>query len=151
MKRIAVFVAMLLLVIPASAQLVITRTKEDPIEKEKTVSTSFVDFRAYTENGFFVSTDAFPGQFTPLGSLEIRVDPKTTKNPDRKRTSDPIYIVEEVNVQDLLNIAVEAAKEKGADGLTNLKITTVRMTEGEIAFSAPIKYYIISGLCIRRS
>ena len=150
MKKFFIIAAMLVLSIQASAQLVITRTKTDPIEKEKTVTTGFMDFRPYTENGFYLSTDAFPGNFTPIGSLEIRVDPKTTKNQERKKSSDPIYIVEEIGVQELLNIAVEAAKEKGSDGLTNLNITTVRITEGDIAFSAPIRYYVISGLCIRR-
>jgi hypothetical protein len=102
-------------------------------------------------NGFFLSTSSYSGEYTPVGYLEIQADPETIRNKNR-RISDPAWLVEEIPAAELLNTAVEAAKKAGADGLIDLKISPVEYTStgADIMVSPPIKYYLITGLCISR-
>lgn len=151
MKRFFVAAALLLLSGQAFGQLVITQKKEEPIEKEKSSTSSFLDFRPYTTNGFFISTASYFGEYTPIGILNMRFDPETVKNKNRK-ISDPLYLVEEIPAQEVLNAAVETAKKMGADGIMDFKFTTVEYTSaGETAIFPPIRYYLITGLCISRN
>ena len=151
MKKIIIAAVMLLMCCQAFGQLVITQKKDDPIEKEKTFRPMFMDFRPYTMNGFFLSTSSYSGEYTPIGHLELQVEPETTKNKNR-RMSDPIWLVEEIPAAELLNAAVEAAKKAGADGIIELKISTIEYTSSgaDIMVSPPIKYYLVTGLCISR-
>ena len=151
MKKFFITAALLLLCGQAFGQLVITQKKDEPMEKEKAFRPLVLDFRPYTMNGFFLSTSSYSGEYTPIGYLELQVDPETTRNKNR-RISDPAWLVEEIQAMELLNAAVEAAKKAGADGLIDLKITPVEYTSAgaDIMVSPPIKYYLVTGLCISR-
>jgi hypothetical protein len=149
MKKVLIVAVLLLCGSQAFGQLVITQKKAEPVEKEKNVSAAFLDFRPYTSSGFFISGGPYRGDFDPIGDIEIRVDPKTVRNGDRRKASDPVYLVETVKHQELINLAVEYAKSVGADALVNFRITAVEY-EADIVFDNPVNYYLITGSCISR-
>lgn len=152
MKKFFVAAVLLFACAQAFGQLVITQRKDEPAEKEKSFRPAIMDFRPYTANGFFLSTSSYSGDYTPVGYLELQATPETVKNKNRKLT-DPLYLVEEIPVSELLDAAVEAAKAAGADGIIDLKITPVAYTTAgsEIVVSPPVKYYLVTGLCISRA
>lgn len=51
---------------------------------------SFLDFRPYTSAGFFISPDAYTGEFEPLGQLYIEIYPEEIEISESKR-SNPAY------------------------------------------------------------
>lgn len=149
MKKIVTAIILSLVCLQAFGQLVITQRKEEPLEKQRSSSVVFLDFRPYTLNGFFLSTGDCPTRYTPICSMEITVDPETLKNTERKKASEPLYFVNEIKGQELLAEAVEFAKQMGSNGIADLAIATVDYgSGGDIAVSPNIRRYVITGLCI---
>ena len=96
MKKIVTAIILSLVCLQAFGQLVITQRKEEPMEKQRSSSVVFLDFRPYTLNGFFLSTGDCQTRYTPICSMEITVDPETSKNTERKKVSEPLYFVNEI-------------------------------------------------------
>lgn len=132
-----------------------------PIFMPREVRTSFFDYRKYSNEGFFLSPDSYPGEFTPCGELFITIKPGDVKGPD-KMVYDPgsqSYVSqsqirrEEISSDELLSIAVKKAKEIGADGLVNFKCHVINSTYYNPALRSVqtiFSHYEISGFAIKR-
>ena len=111
---------------------------------------SFLDFRPYTSAGFFISPDAYTGEFEPLGQLYIEIYPEEIEISESKRLKydEPHYMngilygFEYIKFAEILDKAVAKAMEMGADGIADLKIQ-------KVTFADRVRYEA-SGLCIKR-
>lgn len=65
MKRTILLAATLLILAGCSVM--------KPTERE--ITTLFLDYRPYAEQGFFLSSDPYPEEFTSLGEIQIEVLP----------------------------------------------------------------------------
>ncbi|MBR5660642.1 MAG: hypothetical protein IKW99_03740 [Bacteroidales bacterium] len=74
----------------------------------QTVTTSFLDFRPYTEAGFFISPDPYPGTYDPIGQFSIEIIPAKNASGVQMPSS-----------KEILDIAYIEAQEKGANGISN--------------------------------
>lgn len=126
------------------------------VYKERTILPVFTDFRPYTEAGFFVSSDHYYGEATPIGDLYIEIIPAYNykSSLSRSKFDDEVYTkntlepevkiignYEVITMDELVEIAVNEAKTKGANGLSNLEMRLIR-DNGRV-------YYKITGLCLR--
>lgn len=111
----------------------------------------FIDYTPYIEAGFYLSPNYYPGTHTPVGELNIVIDPEVKR-------SEYGVSVKELNSEDLLKMAVSEATKRGSNGISNLKIEVITQdyayykTEGLLATSVmttPVNRYIISGVLIR--
>lgn len=125
----------------------------------------FVDYTPYIEAGFYLSPNDYPGPHTPVGELNIIIDPSVEQMGSNIRYPDEIYQTnnyrmasKNLTAEELLEIAVSEAAKRGSNGISNLKIEVVTMdypyyvTEGLWSTSAltmPVNRYIITGLVIR--
>lgn len=114
----------------------------------------FLDFQPYTEAGFFISPNPYTGQFSPVGEINITVQP-ALQQPARQikgAYNDAVYapkngagvVQEEILAEELLEMAVDAAKAKGANGISNFKC--IRVLDAN-----PLEpyHYEITGFAIR--
>lgn len=121
-----------------------------------------IDFRPYSDAGFFLSPSDYPGEYTPVGTLNMIIDPAVVKlKIEKGKYEDSIYssylpeMVEmPVSAEELLEMAVHEAAIRGANGIANLKIEVLtenyeyRRSESVHMFM-PVKQYVISGFLIR--
>ena len=125
------------------------------------VRTAFFDYRKHADEGFFLSPDPYTGAFTPCGEVFITIKPGDVKGP-AKMVYDPgsqSYVTEsqirreEISSEELLLIAVNKAKEFGANGLVNFKCLVVNSTYYNPALKSVqtiFSHYEISGYAIKR-
>lgn len=123
---------------------------------QRYVSTMFLDFQPYTESGFFISPNPYTGQFSPIGEINITVQPALQP---RARIikgtgtyTDGLYtqkantnlVQEDIPAEELIDLAVREAKAKGANGISNFKCARVMGAD-------PIEpvLYEISGFAIK--
>lgn len=104
---------------------------------------NFLDYRPYTDAGFFISPYSYNGKFEPIGQLDIVVYPE--------EVTDGIYISKkEILTSDLLDKAVEHTLGKGANGIANLKISRVTITTtSRYGSTSTLSHYEVSGFLIR--
>lgn len=127
-------------------------------QRERIVQTLFLDYRPFVEKGFFLSPDPYPGDFTALGDLSVKVFPAITQvNNDNvdasfnqrdnyayyKGKTKETFITEKISGSELLQEAVNAAMALGANGIADLRITEVPAIYG-----AEDTHWLISGICI---
>lgn len=127
-----------------------------------TVIQSYVlDYRPYTEEGMFISPNAYTGEHQPLGEINITVYPgKDMSTYDSYQSyQDPVYPknykinAEEANFtpEKLLDMCVQKAKQLGANGISNFKCevvySVIRSQYGTTSF---IDHYNVYGLAIKR-
>lgn len=111
---------------------------------------TFLDFRPYTSEGFFISPDPYTGEHEPIGQLYLEIYPEQKRISDGKRDKydQPTYIngmlygYERLHFADVLEQAVVRAVTMGADGLVNLKIS-------KITTGTSVRYEA-TGFCIKR-
>lgn len=111
---------------------------------------SFLDFRPYTSAGFFISPDAYTGEYEPIGQLYLIVMPEEKEISESKRSKydEPHYMngilygYEFIPYADLLDKVVAKAMEMGADGIADFKLK--RSAAGGSVL------YEVEGLCIKR-
>ena len=140
-----------LVVIPSFAQLVLRQQQPPTYEKERNAKVDIMDYRPFMEEGFFISPDSYNGAYNPICRLVLKVEPKTTKVENRKKTSDPIYTVEPEEPLAIIRTFVDMAKEMGANGVVDFVITEVVYSEStSILFDVPISRYVVEGFCIER-
>lgn len=123
----------------------------------------FIDYTPYIEAGFFLSPNDYPGDHTPVGELNLIIDPAVVKA-DQKSYQDNIYqqsnqvYAKELNSKEILEMAVSEATKRGSNGISNLKIEVITQdypyykSEGLLATSVltmPVNRYIVSGVLIR--
>lgn len=81
------------------------------VEFPRQTSVFLLDFRPYTSAGFFFSADPYPGPFEPVGQLNIEIIPARGPMGDEALSPD-----------DLLRIAYDEARGKGANGVANFSM-----------------------------
>lgn len=138
MKKIAILAALLMLCGCSTFK---------PIQESSYAS--FLDFRPYTSEGFFLSPNPYTGEHETLGELYLEIQPAQVEITEHEMSSHDLpmwygtqaYGFKRINHAVLLQQAVEHAKAKNANALVNLKIT--KHTQANRV------YYSVSGLCIR--
>lgn len=131
------------------------------MQRQRLVSTFFLDYRPYTEHGFFISPDPFTGKFIPVGDLFITVIPGTKPKKAQEKvaidyerayfddiyaapTPSQVFTKETISPEELLEIAVSEAKRVGANGISNFKCECIRDIK-----TSTVENYCISGFCIK--
>ena len=126
--------------------------------REMSAVTTFLDFRPYTENGFFLSPNDYPGKYIPIGQLYVVVEPEILVE---KYGDYYSYVTAEekpISTEVLLELAVADAIDKGANGISNIKIEIVsdqytyaknETPNTSTVRSMTVSKYIISGFCIK--
>lgn len=125
------------------------------VTRDRIVETRFLDFRPYAQDGFFISPDPYPGEFDALGEILVTIHPAIvpkTKVAGGKFNdgvySSGQYVTEQVPGSELVEAAVRAALEFGADGIADFKCTAVYLYQSEGKTVAD--HYEVSGLAIKR-
>ena len=118
---------------------------------ERIIETKFMDFRPYSDAGFFLSPDPYPGEFEALGEVLVKVTPAVTKKTMSLggKYGDGVYassglVKEEISGEELIDLVVKAALEKGADGLADFQCDVICDETGVVT------RYEVSGLAIKR-
>lgn len=135
------------------------------VTRERIVETQVLDFRPYTEMGFFLSPDPYPGEFDALGEIYIHITPallpasssSVNFKENNRKFDDPILSgvrspygsvrAEVISSEELVEIAVQKAKSLGANGIADLKC------QRDYEFVSGVRFlrgYDISGLAILR-
>ena len=98
------------------------------LERARTVTEGFADYRPYTTEGFFVSPDPYVGgNFTTIGEYRASVLPAWKMGENRT------YKAETINAAELLQMTVAEAKKKGANGIADYRVTISRSATGVVA------------------
>lgn len=132
-------------------------------QRERIVQTLFLDYRPFVEQGFFLSPDPYPGEFTALGDLSIKVFPAIIKT-DKDKTdatfnerdnyayykgqTKETFTKEKLSGKELLQEAVDAAKALGANGIADLRITEIPAVPAAYVYGGEGTNWLISGICI---
>lgn len=112
--------------------------------RQRVTFNSYVDFSEYTKSGFYVSPDPYPGNCDPIGMIEVVIYPG--QNNDYYKTDEVLSEAE------LLKMAVDQAKEKGANGLVNYSATVApvqyQVREGNRLITYKSRY-VVRGLAVK--
>lgn len=121
------------------------------IPYQKLSFATFLDYRPYTADGFYISPDAeYPEGCEILGELRVEHYPEQVQVKDEyydryesfTYNAGMWYAFPRMSYAELLQFAVQKAKTTGANGLVNLKI--------EHRETGARPYYIVTGVCIKR-
>lgn len=108
------------------------------LNRARTVTEGFADYRPYTTAGFFISPDPYPGgEYTTIGEYRASVLPAWKMGENR------IYQAEAISAAELLEMTVAEAKRKGANGIVDYRVTVSRS-----ASTGVVESYDISALFI---
>lgn len=118
-------------------------------EAPRSTFKTFLDFRPYISEGFYISSTPYTGDAVVLGELFIDVTPGFKEVRYGKEgqydaiVSDfiAVYGYERIQAAELLQEAVETAKGLGSNGLSNFKI------EKTYASGAPV--YSVRATCLK--
>lgn len=106
------------------------------------IYSNVLDYRSYTENGFFISPNPYPEAHQTIGEITITVYPGTKGRKsceifqhEEHRFSDPLYSAGGKDAslnsghptisEALLEMCVRKAEEMGANGISNFKCSVV--------------------------
>ena len=124
-----------------------------------------IDFRPYTEKGFFMTPEKFVGEYEPIGLLTYQLLPSAQysnkggqKIPTSKsgQTGTVYYVskyswhVDEVKLKDALDGIYDYCISMGADALVNLQLQPSKKEYSGIKNPVVIDGYEISGFAIKR-
>lgn len=136
-KIIVMFVAIMALVGCAAPQVI--------QQSEERVVVHFMDFEKYEKEGFFISSTPYMMEYRNIGEITIVITPQTGNFKVPSELNPNWYTIETkfetIDYGEVLDIAVNEAKAKGADALVNLRI--------EHSYTDRERYKI-TGLCIKR-
>lgn len=115
----------------------------------KATHATFLDYRPYTSDGFFLSPHPYSGECEFLGELHIEVMPEQVKIEDGRYDSyDALsfhngkwYGFERISYSEILQTAVVRAASMGANGISSLKIEK---------HNGHRPSYTVTGLCIKK-
>lgn len=114
----------------------------------------FIDYRPYTEAGFYLSPNEYPGPHTPVGELNLVIDPAVV----RSDYSSNWVVEKTLSADEILSMAVSEATKRGSNGISNLKIEVLTQDYlyykkegllGTTGMTMPVNRYIVSGVLIR--
>lgn len=117
---------------------------------DRIVISHFADYSEYAKEGFLISPDAYSGEFDSLGEITINVTPKLAEH--KEESGLITYRYEIISHSELVAIAVKEAKDRGADGIVDFKVTSPTFSDYEIenGFAVSNRAYLITGFCIKR-
>ena len=117
-----------------------------------TTTISLMDFRPYTEQGFFISSEPYYGKYDPIGVVNISITPEM--DVEEGNFTDQVLRMEKVNLETILDTCVKEAKALGADGISSFKLNiSDRATVYEAdstSYYVTAKTYEVTGQLIRR-
>lgn len=129
-------------------------------DTKRIVDIGFLDFRPYTEQGFLLTPNMYTGEYTACGLLEVNVFPAKKAHNSPGHTNEygnyvigsSTVTVEEISSQELISLAVDTAKELGADAICNFKCVSHynNYFDGSGHSRQEFSHYEISGFCIKR-
>lgn len=135
------------IVLVIAAVLFVSCSTYSPLQKA--TYATFLDYRPYNSEGFFLSPDPYSGDCEYLGELFIEVLPEQVviKN-GAYDLYDAIafyngkwYGFERLSYAEILQTAVVRAASMGANGITSLKIEK---------HNGSRPFYTVTGLCIKK-
>lgn len=122
-------------------------------ETQRTILASFSDYRPYTIEGFLISPTAYTYNFESVGEIDMIVEPAIVKEKvENGYSSYERLVYETIPYDELVKMAVDEAKAKGADALVNFSITKEKVSQTDTMYGGyTYKYiYYVKGFCIKR-
>lgn len=129
-------------------------------ERDRSVYVMFQDFRPFEKEGFLLTPNMYSGEYSACGLLEIHVFPaKKADNKPGHTNQYGNYVIgsrtvktETITSDELIAIAVEKARELGADAICNFSCEAKYETysDGQGNRYEVFSHYEISGFCIVR-
>lgn len=122
-------------------------------ETQRTVFSSFSDYRQYAAEGFLISPSPYTYNFESVGEIDIVIEPAMVKELVKRQYSNyETLVYETIPYDELVKMAVDEAKAKGADALVNFSITKEKISQvnkmyGGYTYS---HIYYVKGFCIKR-
>lgn len=130
------------------------------------ILSSVLDYRPYTDNGFFISPNQYPGEHQPLGEISIMVVPGIKEishdfaegDDDDIKFNDPLYVTASrssggkmhITPEYLLELCVQKAVDMGANGISNFKCEIVyKVSKSQYVTVSSIDHYEVYGLGIK--
>lgn len=116
---------------------------------QRQVNVFYSDYSKYAKEGFMITPDMYTGNYEACGELSIEVYPgeslqKETNTGDRESVYEQStfqYVVKEkVSGEELLKMAVDKAKEVGANALVNFKCVVVNSSYYSPALNRVVTY-----------
>lgn len=130
-----------------------------PKPSEKFTVSVFMDYRPYANEGFFISPDPYPGEFTSLGELLLNIYPArvpagTVKFESKSKYEDAVYtqhtegglVSYPIDSSELMDEFVTKAKALGGDGVSGFKCKVIYSG----IYQNELDHYELSGLVIDR-
>ena len=115
--------------------------------QERAEYVSFLDYRPYTTNGFFLSPNSYPGAYESIGEMRIIVVPEIVEESNDYYMQS--YVKKDIPESELLANLVKQALLKGANGISNLSIKRITTTTyTKYSATSTLSHYEISGLLI---
>lgn len=130
---------------------------------QRQVSVFYSDYSKYAKEGFMITPDMYTGKYEACGEISIDVFPgellkeEVDKRDEKEAIYSPStnkYIVKEnISNDELIKMAVDKAKEVGANALVNFKCLEIYSTYYDTRLREVVKLfsnYEISGFAIKR-
>lgn len=118
------------------------------------VVTYFADYREYAAEGFLISPNPYTEDFESIGEIEIVITPAIKQYPEEGQPYDyrgEYLDYESIEYNEIVRIAVEKAKEKGADALVNFAISQTPISQSDAdGIRVDGFVYHVKGFCIKR-
>lgn len=110
------------------------------------------DYTKYTESGFLVTPMEYYAEYESIGEIDIRIRPEIKENDRYSIFTRGKYYYEEVSYEELTEMAIKAAKERGADALVKFAIIRHPIKKTDRFRGGYIEGYIyqVKGFCIKR-
>jgi hypothetical protein len=104
-----------------------------------------IDFSPYTKQGFFFSTEMFPGTYEPVGLVTVTTIPPAHQEHDE--IGYVVWRIQPVLLKDVVDTMYQRAKSMGADALVNFRVRTY---QDRIDLQTTRDAVELSGFAIRR-
>jgi hypothetical protein len=127
--------------------------------RDRKVFVSFFDFSKYSKAGFFISLNPYPGNFDPIGMIQVNIYPARVKKTIESKEDENGFMTKEYEVftdevikpDELLDLICNKAKELGADGLVNFDdIEDYETHITQIGSYKTFRCHILKGFAIKR-
>jgi len=130
---------------------------------QRQVNVFYSDYSKYAKEGFMITPDMYTGKYEACGEISIDVFPgellkeEVDKRDEKEAIYSPStnkYIVKEnISNDELIKMAVDKAKEVGANALVNFKCLNVSYTYYSTTLNMVVtsfSHFEVSGFAIKR-